>query len=166
MPQADACTTQLSFAEIVASRLEMVIFGLTIFEGELPGSLLACKIMAIGMLTPSSVGAGVRHLIGEVSVVAGHAAPSGSASRAKVMGRFAMGGDMIEPGAVGTVTAFLVLVLHQFVVLRILAVPQNGATGPSPQMDSPVFVVRGFLPAMSSVSPCQFPPFAIFIDQL
>jgi hypothetical protein len=166
VPQADAGATQLSLAEIVASRFEMVIFDLTILEGELPSRLLACKIMAVGMLMLSSIGAGVWHLIGEVSVVAGHAAPSGSASRAKVVGRFAVSGDMVEPGAVGTVTAFLVLVLRQFVVLRILAVPQNGATGPSPQTESPMFVVRGFLPAMSSVLPCQFPSLAIFVDQL
>jgi hypothetical protein len=29
-----------------------------------------------------------------------------------------------------------------------------------------MFVVWGFLPAMSSVSPCQFPSLAIFVDQL
>jgi hypothetical protein len=73
---------------------------------------------------------------------------------------------MVEPGAVGTATAFLVLVLHQFVVLCVLTVPQNGATGPSPQTESPMLVVRGFLPMMSSVSPCQFPSLAIFVDQL
>jgi hypothetical protein len=132
VPQADARAAQLSFAEIVASCLEVVILGLTIFEGELPGSALACEVMAVGMLTPPSVGTGVRHLIGEVSVMAGHAAPSGSVSRAKMMGRFAMGGDMIEPGAIGTVAAFLVLVLRQFIVLHILAVPRDGAAGPSP----------------------------------
>jgi hypothetical protein len=166
VPQVDAGVTQLSLAEIVTSRCEMVIFDLTIFKGELPSCLLARKVMAIGMLTPSSIGAGVWHLIGEVSVVAGHAAPSGSVSRAKVVGRFAVSGDMVEPRTVGTVMAFLVLVLRQFVVLRILAVPRNGATGPSPQTESPMFVVRGFLPAMGSVSPCQFPSLAILVDQL
>jgi hypothetical protein len=98
----------------------------------LPHCSLACKIVAVGVLTPSSIGAGVWHLVGKVSVVAGHAAPSGSASRAKVVGRFAVSGDMVEPGAVGTTTVFLVLVLRQFVVLRVLTVPQNGTTGPSP----------------------------------
>jgi hypothetical protein len=166
VPQDDAGTTQFSLAEIVASCFEMVVFDLTILKGELPSCSLARKIVAVGVLTPSSIGAGVWHLVGEVSVVVGHAAPSGSASRTKVVGRFAVSGDMVEPGAVGTMTAFLVLVLCQFVVLCILTVPRNGATGPSPQTESPVFVVWGFLPAMSLVSPCQFPSLAIFVDQL
>jgi hypothetical protein len=115
--------TQFSLAEIIASCFEMVIFDLTILEGELPSCLLACKIVAVGMLMPSSIGAGVWHLVGEVSVVVGHTAPSGSASQAKVVGCFAVSGDMVEPGAVGTMMAFLVLVLRQFVVLCVLTAP-------------------------------------------
>jgi hypothetical protein len=123
VPQDDTGATQFSFAEVVASRLEMIVLGLTILEGELPSGSLARKVVAVGVLVPPSIGTGVWHLVGKVSMVAGHAAPSGSASQTKVMRRFAVSGDVVEPGAVGTMTAFLILVLHQFVVLRVLAVP-------------------------------------------
>jgi hypothetical protein len=89
--------------------------------------------MAVGVFAPSPIGTGVRHLIGEVSVVAGHVAPPGGLSRAKEVGSFAMGGDVVEPGAIRTAAALLVLVLCQGVVLCVLAVPRNGTPHSTPQ---------------------------------
>ncbi|KAF8460988.1 hypothetical protein DFH94DRAFT_687113 [Russula ochroleuca] len=89
----------------------MIVFYLSIFEGELPGCALTCEVMAIGMLVPTSIRTGIRHLSGEVAVVAGHAAPPGSSGRAEVMGCFAMGRDMVEPWAVRAATALFELSL-------------------------------------------------------
>jgi hypothetical protein len=166
LSHGDASLTHLSFAEIVTPCLEVIVLDLLIFEGELPSCSLMHKVMAVGVLAPSSIGTSVWHLHGEVSVVAGHAAPPGSASRAEMVRRLTMGGDMVEPGAVGTTAAFLVLVLRQFVVLHVLTIPRDGTMGSSSQAESPMFMIRAFLSAVSLVSPCQFPSLAIFIDQL
>jgi hypothetical protein len=82
--------------------------------------------MAVGVLASSPVRTSVRHLIVEVSMVAGHVAPPGSLSRAEMVRRFTMGGEMVEPGAVGAAAAFLVFVLHQSIVLRVLTIPRDG----------------------------------------
>jgi hypothetical protein len=89
----------------------MVVLDLTILKGELPSGLLAREVVPVGVFAPSSIGAGVWHLGGEISVVAGHAAPSRSASRAEVVWCLAVSGDVVKPGAVGTATVFLIFVL-------------------------------------------------------
>jgi hypothetical protein len=133
LPQDDARTAQLSFAEIVASGLEVVILDLPVFKGELPGGTLLHEVMAIGMFAPSSVGTSVRHLVVKIAVVAGHAAPSGSSGGAKVMGRLTVCGEMIEPRTVRAMATLLILVLGQSVVLGIVTVPGDGTPRSSPQ---------------------------------
>jgi hypothetical protein len=166
LPHSDACPAHLSLAEVVAPCFEMIVLDLLIFKQKLPGCSLVCEIVAIGMFAPSSIRTGVRHLVGEVSVVAGHTAPPGSSSRAEMVRCLTMGGEMVEPGAVGTAAMFLVFVLRQFVVLRVLAVPRDGTLCPPSQVESPMLVIRAFSSTMSLVSPCQFPSLAIFVDQL
>jgi hypothetical protein len=144
----------------------MVVFNLSIFEGELPGSVLTCEVMAVGMFAPPSIRTGIQHLSGEVAVVAGHAAPSRGSGQAEMMGCLAMGGEVVEPRAVGTAAEFLVLVLGKGIVLCIIAVPRNSAPCPSPQMQGPMLVVGARLSVMGLVSPCQFPSLAILIYQL
>jgi hypothetical protein len=77
LPQDDAGTTHFSFAKVVASDFEVVVLDLLVFEGELPGCVLMHEVMAIGMFAPSSIRTGIWHLVIEISVVAGHAAPPG-----------------------------------------------------------------------------------------
>ena len=89
--------------------------------------------MAIGMLTSSSIRAGVGHLGVEVSVVAGYAAPTGGPGGAEMMGGLAMGGEVVEPRAVGATAALLILVLGEGIVLRVVTVPRNSAPCSSPQ---------------------------------
>jgi hypothetical protein len=132
LPQDYASTTHFSFAEVVASRLEMIILDLSVFEGELPGSALTREVVAVGVFVLSSIGTGVQHLVVEVLVVAGHAAPSRGSSRTEVMGCFAVGGNVVEPGAIRTMAAFFVLVLCQDIVLRVFAIPRDGTSCSTP----------------------------------
>jgi hypothetical protein len=111
----------------------MVILDLSVFERELPGRLLVCEIVAIGVFVPSPIRAGVRHLIDEISVVAGHATPAGGLSGAKEVGCLAVGGKMVEPRTVRATAAFLVLILGQGIVLGVFAVPRGGTPRPTPQ---------------------------------
>jgi hypothetical protein len=166
LSQDDAGTTHFSLAEVVAPCFEVVVLDLSILKGELPSCSLAGEVVAVGMFASSPIGTGVRHLIGEISVVAGHVAPPGGSGRAKVVGCFAMGGDVIEPGAIRTAAVFFVLILCQGIVLCVLAIPRDGTSCPTPQVQSPVFVVGVLLSAVGSVSPCQFPSLAILIHQL
>jgi hypothetical protein len=126
--------THLPLTEVIAPCFEVVVLGLSVLEREVPHCMLACEIMAICMFALPSIGTSVRHLIVEVAVMTGYAAPSGGSGGAEEMGGFAVGGNMVEPRAIGTVVAFLVLILHQSIVLRILAVPGNGASRPTPQV--------------------------------
>jgi hypothetical protein len=166
LPQDNTSTTQLSFAEVVASGFKVVILDLPVFEGELPGGTLACEIMAIGMFASSSIRTSVGHLVIEVSVVAGHAAPPGGSGRTEVMGRLAVSGEVIEPQAIRAATVFLELILRQGIVLRIFTILGDGTSCSSSQVQGPVFGVGAFLPVLGSVSPCQFSSFAILIHQL
>jgi hypothetical protein len=166
LPQDDTGAIHFSFTEVVAPGLEVVVLDLSILEGELPSCSLAHEVMAIGVFASSPIGTGVRHLIGEISVVAGHAAPPGGSSGAKVMGCFAMGGDVIEPWAIRTAAAFFVLVLRQGVILCILTIPGDGTLCSAPQAQGSVLAVRVLPPTIGSMSPCQFSSLAIFIHQL
>jgi hypothetical protein len=166
LPQDNAGATHFSLAEVIASCLEVIVLDLSVFEGELPSGTLMCKVMAVGVFVPSSIRTGVWHLVVEVSVVAGHVAPPRSLGRAKMMGRLAVGGEMIEPWAVGAATVFLILILHQSVIPCVVAHPRDGTSCSSSQTYSPMLVVRALLSAMSSVLPCQFPSLAILVYQL
>jgi hypothetical protein len=122
--------------------------------------------MSVGVFTPSPIGTGVWHLIVEVLVVTRHSAPPGGSSRAEVMGCFAVSGDVVEPGAIRTAAAFFILILHQGVVLRVLAIPGDGTSRSTSQAQGPVFAVRVLSPTVGSVLPCQFSSLAILIHQL
>ena len=166
LSHGNACPTHFSLAEVVAPCLKVIVLDLSIFEGEVPGRSLACEVMAVGMFVSSPVRTGVRHLGMEVAVVAWYAAPSGGSGRTEEMRGLTMGGDVVEPGAVGTAAAFFVLVLRQGIVLRILAVPGNGARAPPLRRKVPVSWYGALPPAVGSVSPCQFPSLAILVHQL
>jgi hypothetical protein len=95
--------------------------------------------------------------------MAWYAAPSGGSGGAEEMGSLTMSGNVVKPGAIRAMAAFLVLVLHQGIVLCVLAIPRDGAPRSTPQAQGPVLVVRVLSPAVGSVSPCQFPSFTILI---
>jgi hypothetical protein len=100
LSQSDAGLTHFSLAEVVAPCLEMIIFNLSVLEGEVPGSMLACEVMTVRMLVSSSVRAGIRHLGVEIMVVAWYAAPSGGLCGAEEVWGFTMGGDVVVPRAI------------------------------------------------------------------
>jgi hypothetical protein len=85
------------------------------------------------MLVLSSVRAGVGHLVDEVSVVVGYAAPPRGSSGTEEVGVLAMSGDVIVPGAIGATAVLFVLFLCQGVVLCIFAIPRNSASHSSSQ---------------------------------
>jgi hypothetical protein len=89
--------------------------------------------MTVGMFVSSSVRTGVRHLVVEISVMTRHVTPSGGLCGAEEMRGLAVGGDVVEPQAIRATTTFFVLVLGQGVILRIFAIPENGAMCPSSQ---------------------------------
>jgi hypothetical protein len=111
----------------------MVILNLPVLEGKLPCCALVCEIVTVGVFASPSIGAGVGHLVVEISVMTRYAAPSGGLHRAEEVRGLTLGGDVVEPQAVRAAAVFFVLVLHQGVVLRILTVPGNGAARPSSQ---------------------------------
>jgi hypothetical protein len=111
----------------------VVVLDLPLLEREVPGRMLACEVVAIGMLASSSIRAGVRHLGVKVAMVAWYVTPSRGAGRTEEMRGLTVGGNVIEPGAVGTTAALFIFVLRQGVILRIFAVPGNGAVRPTPQ---------------------------------
>jgi hypothetical protein len=133
LPQDDAGPAHLSLAEIITPRFEMVILDLPILEGELPSGMLVCEVMPVGMFVSSSVRTGVRYLVVKESVVAGHAAPTGSSGRAEMVGGLAVSGKVVEPRAVGAATALFILVLCEGIVLRVVTVPRNGTPCSSSQ---------------------------------
>jgi hypothetical protein len=90
----------------------VIVFDLSVLEGEVPGRALTCEVVAVGMLASSSIRTGVRHLGVEVAVVAWYAAPSGGLGRTEEMRGLTVGGDVVEPGAIGTAAAFFILVLR------------------------------------------------------
>jgi hypothetical protein len=71
-----ACMAEFALAEVVTSCLNVVILSLSILEGEVSGRALACKITAVGVFTTSSIGTGIGHLVAEISVMLGNAAPA------------------------------------------------------------------------------------------
>jgi hypothetical protein len=144
----------------------MIVLDLLVFEGKLPSRVLAREIMPVGVFASAPVRASVWHLGAEVAMVAGYAAPTGGSSGAEEVGRFAVGGDVVEPGAVRTAAAFFVLALCQNVVLGVLAVPGDGTACPAPQMQGPGLLIGGLPPVVGSVSPCQFSSLAILVYQL
>jgi hypothetical protein len=89
--------------------------------------------MTIGVFASPSIRTGVQHLVVEIMVVTRYAAPSRGLHGAEEVRGLAVGGDVVEPRAVRAVAAFFVLVLCQGVILRIFAVPGNGAACPSSQ---------------------------------
>jgi hypothetical protein len=111
----------------------MVILDLSVFERELPSRSLAHEIVAVGMLSSSSIRTGVRHLGVEVAVVTWYAAPSGGSGGTEEVGSLTMSGDVVEPGAIRAAAALLVLILCQGVVLHVLAVPRDGTLRSTPQ---------------------------------
>jgi hypothetical protein len=68
--------TEFSLAEVVASRVVMVVFYLALLQGEVASVALAGEVMAVSMVAATSVGTSIRHLVPEEAVVAGNAAPS------------------------------------------------------------------------------------------
>jgi hypothetical protein len=89
----------------------MIVLDLPVLEGDVPGCALVCEVVAIGVLAPSSVGTGVRHLVVEVAVVAGYAAPPRGSSGAEEMGVLTVGGEVVKPRAVRTAAVFFIFVL-------------------------------------------------------
>jgi hypothetical protein len=90
----------------------MIIFDLLLLEGEGPHGLLACEVMAVGMFAPSPIRTGVWHLVDEVTVVTGYATPPRGLCGTQKVRHLAVGRNVVEPRAVGTVVAFFVLILH------------------------------------------------------
>jgi hypothetical protein len=71
--------------------------------------VLAGEVMPVGVAAASSVQTGVRHLVSEESVVAGHLAPTRDHGRAEVVGGFAVSGYVVVPGAVRAALPLFVL---------------------------------------------------------
>jgi hypothetical protein len=90
----------------------MIILDLLVLKREVPHRALACEVMAIRVLVPSSIGTGIRHLVVEKAMVVQYMAPSGSSSGTEEMGGFAVGKNVVEPRAVGTVAVFFVFILR------------------------------------------------------
>jgi hypothetical protein len=119
--------TEFPFAEVVASGIVVVIFYLPLLQCEVTGMVLAGEVMAVGMTAAASIGTGVRHLVPEELVVVGDSAPAGCRDRTEVVGRLALGGEVIVPWAVRATLALFELLLGQGVVGGILAVPRDSA---------------------------------------
>jgi hypothetical protein len=86
-----------------------------------------------------------------------------------MVGRFAVGGEMIVPRAVGAVLSLLELILGQGVIRGVLAIPRNPTACSSSQPGvGPGYYVghvgRSVAP-VSSMLPCQFSSLIIFIHQ-
>jgi hypothetical protein len=111
----------------------VVVFDLSVLERELPSRSLAREVTAVGVFVSSSIRTGVWHLVVEITVVMRYVAPTGGLHRTEEMRGLTMGGDVVEPRAVRTAAAFLVLVLGQGVILCVLAVPGNSTACPSLQ---------------------------------
>jgi hypothetical protein len=105
----------------------MIVLDLVFLLGEVASVMLACKVMAVGMAAATSVRTGVWHLVPEEAVMAGDSAPAGRHDRTKMVGRLAMGGEMIVPRAVRATFAFFKLLLGQGIVGSVLAVPRDSA---------------------------------------
>jgi hypothetical protein len=103
--------TEFPFTEVVASRVVVGVFYLPLLQSEVAGMALAGEVMAVGMVAAASVRAGVQHLVPEETMVAGNLAPARCRDRTEMMGRFAVGGEMIVPQAVGATLLLLELVL-------------------------------------------------------
>jgi hypothetical protein len=97
LAHGDSCATELPFAEVVAPCVVVVVFDLAFFQSEVAGVALAGEIMAIGMAAAASVGAGVRHLIPEETVMARDSTPAQCRDRAEVVGRFTVSGEVVIP---------------------------------------------------------------------
>jgi hypothetical protein len=86
-----------------------------------------------------------------------------------MVGRFAVGGEMIVPRAVGAALSLLELVLGQGVICGVFTIPRNPAACSSSQPGvGPGYYVghigRDVAPVVS-VSPCQFSSLVIFLHQ-
>jgi hypothetical protein len=57
LSQSNAGSTHFPFTEIIAPCFEMVIFRLSVLEGEVPSSALAREVMTVCMFAPPSIGA-------------------------------------------------------------------------------------------------------------
>ena len=121
------------FAEVVAARVVVVVLDLAFLLGEVASVTLACEVMAVGVAAATSVRTGVRHLVPEEAMMAGNSAPAGCHDRTEMMGRLAMGGEVIVPRAVGATFALFKLLLGQGIVGGILAVPRDSTARSSSQ---------------------------------
>jgi hypothetical protein len=165
-----ACCAELALAEVIASRIVVVILDLLLFEGEIAGMALVGEIMPIGVAAASSIRTGVWHVVAEESVMAGYSTPAQGRNGTQVMGVLTMGGQMVVLRAIGAALALFELLLGQGVICGVLAVPGDSTTRPSSESGIGschyVGVVgRGVVPG-ASVLPCQFTSLFVLLHEL
>jgi hypothetical protein len=127
----DSRATEFPFAEVVASCIVVVVLYCALLQGEVVGMALAGEVMAVSMAVATSIGTGVRHLIPEEAMVAGNSAPTRCRDRTEMVGRFALGGEMVVPRAIRAALALFEFLLGQGFICGVLAVPGDSATRPS-----------------------------------
>jgi hypothetical protein len=131
LAHGDSRATEFPFAEVIASCIVVVVFYLVFLQGEIAGVALAGEVVAVSMAAATSIGTGIWHLIPEEAMVAGNSAPSGCRDRTEMVGRFALGGEVVIPQAVRAALVLFEFLLGQGVVRGVLAVPGDSATRPS-----------------------------------
>jgi hypothetical protein len=76
MSHGDPGSAEFPFAEVITSRIVVVVFDLAFLLGKVASVALAGQVVAVGMMATSSIGAGVWHVVTEEVVVAGNLAPT------------------------------------------------------------------------------------------
>jgi hypothetical protein len=89
----------------------VVVFYLPLLQRKVAGVALSGEVMAVGMTALASIGSGIRHLVPEEAVVAGDSAPARRRDRTEVVGRLALGGEMVVPWAVRAALALFEFLL-------------------------------------------------------
>jgi hypothetical protein len=111
LAHGDPCAAKFPFAEVVASRVVMVVLYLSLFQREITGVALACEVVAVGVAAPTPVRTGGGHLVSEEAVVAGDSAPARCQDGAEVVRHFAVSGEVVVPRAIGASPSLLELFL-------------------------------------------------------